>query len=150
MDFDSAPVRFDYHLALVQPDARSALLGGLEGVEKAFIHELPGHTATPIGYGEDRIVPLAAGQDPDFGPVGSRFVGVEDKIDNHLLDLFGIKGSPGHGPQIGHECAAQVQVRYRAGNKRVEIAFASVQLEFLIDRREPAVHIPDSHNGEGG
>ncbi len=50
MDFHRAPVGFDYHSALVKPDARSALLGGLEGMEKAFVYELPGHPATLIGY----------------------------------------------------------------------------------------------------
>lgn len=80
LDFDSTPVRLDYHLALVQPDARSALLGSFEGMEKTLPYELFRHPTTLIGYRKEQTVPFAAGGNPDFGPVSSRFVGVEDKI----------------------------------------------------------------------
>src|SRR5262245_10453604 len=51
-DFNSASMRFNYHLAVEHPDADPFLFGGLEWTKKTILNELGRHATSVVRNGE--------------------------------------------------------------------------------------------------
>ena len=110
-DTDRAALLFDQTFADGQSKSCAAGLGGEERLKDLFEIQLGNPLAVVADCDLNRIARRCGGCEPDRPPVMDGVDGVEQEIENHLLQLFGVEPAAAEPKDYPELALAQLAVK---------------------------------------